>query len=202
MPIEYYYAAGEKGDEQRGPVPIDKLVSLEIGPTTLVWREGMDQWHSADSIDDLRELWRARPAPTLESSDRGEYSLSEPDPTPQAVEPVTLAPGAQATAGPGAVLTYHGMAGRPRSTSGLAIASMVLGIISCLCVLGLTIGAIISMPCSILAMVFGFTARGQVKRGETTGGGMALAGIICGFVSIGLYAVILLGFVGLILASL
>jgi hypothetical protein len=61
-------------------------------------------------------------------------------------------------------------------TNGLAIASLVLGIIPCT---GIT---------SILAIVFGFIARNQIEQsgGTQQGSGMALAGIILGFVWIGI----------------
>ena len=57
-----------------------------------------------------------------------------------------------------------------------AIASLVLGIIPCT---GIT---------SILAIVCGFIARNQIQQSRRTqqGGGMALAGIILGFVWIGI----------------
>lgn len=47
-------------------------------------------------------------------------------------------------------------------TSGLAIASLVLGII----------GGI------VLSIIFGFVALGQIRRGERTGKGMAIAGLV------------------------
>jgi hypothetical protein len=61
-------------------------------------------------------------------------------------------------------------------TNGLAIASLVLGIIPCT---GIT---------SILAIVFGFIARNQIEQsgGTQQGSGMALAGIILGFIWVGL----------------
>jgi Domain of unknown function (DUF4190) len=69
-------------------------------------------------------------------------------------------------------------AGAPSTskTNGLAIASLVLGIIPCT---GIT---------SILAIVFGFIARNQIQQssGAQQGSGMALAGIILGFVWIGI----------------
>ncbi len=60
------------------------------------------------------------------------------------------------------------------TTNGLAIASLVLSIVS---LLGLG---------SILAIIFGFVARGQIARsgGRQKGGGLALAGIIIGFVTL------------------
>jgi hypothetical protein len=72
-------------------------------------------------------------------------------------------------------------AGAPSTprTNGLAIASLVLGILGFIpCVL---------IP-SILAVVFGFIARNQIDQsgGMQQGSGMALAGIILGFVWIGI----------------
>jgi hypothetical protein len=66
----------------------------------------------------------------------------------------------------------------PPSTNGLAIAALILGLVGW-------------MPCglgSIIAVVFGFVARGQIKesRGRQSGDGMALAGIILGFLGIAL----------------
>jgi len=96
-----------------------------------------------------------------------------------------LAP--QPIASTAAVITYQ----TPPigQSNGMAVASLVLGIIavpfSCHPMLGLTPG--------ILAIIFGFVARGNIRRGETAvGGGMALAGIICGFVPIVLWGAVLL----------
>ena len=84
----------------------------------------------------------------------------------------------------------QGYAGQPpwagypqaRATNGFATASLVLGLVGWL-------------PCgigSVLAVVFGFVARDQIKRsqGGQGGSGMALAGIILGFVAIALWLTI------------
>jgi hypothetical protein len=67
----------------------------------------------------------------------------------------------------------------PQSTNGLAIASLILGIVGWI-------------PCgigSILAVILGFVARTQIRdsRGRQGGDALALAGIIFGFVAIGLW---------------
>ena len=66
---------------------------------------------------------------------------------------------------------------------GLSIASMVLGIISVVlfCIW------YISLPCSILAIIFGIVGR---KKG---GKGMAIAGLVLGIIAISLYGLGLLG---------
>lgn len=68
-------------------------------------------------------------------------------------------------------------------SKGLSIASMVLGIISVvLCCVWW-----ISIPCSILAIIFGIVGK---KRG---GKGMAIAGLVLGIIAIALYALAALG---------
>ena len=61
----------------------------------------------------------------------------------------------------------------PRRTNGLAIASMVLGILWLY-----WIG-------SILALVFGYTAKKQIRERGEAGGGMATAGIVLGWIGVG-----------------
>ena len=66
-----------------------------------------------------------------------------------------------------------------RRTNGLAIASMVLGILWLY-----WIG-------SILALVFGYIARKQVRERGEAGGGTAIAGIVLGWVGVGLLGLLL-----------
>jgi hypothetical protein len=90
----------------------------------------------------------------------------------------------------------------PRSLpKGMAVAAMVLGIIGLLSpfgliFIGLAFGALfISLPCSILAIIFGEIANRNAKAGRANGRGMAVAGMITGFVglflSVGVCAVCL-----------
>ena len=76
----------------------------------------------------------------------------------------------------------------PKATNGLAIASMVLGILW------------VYWIGSILALIFGYVAKGQIAAaGGTQGGrGMAIAGIVLGWVGVG---VLLLGIVALAVGS-
>ena len=66
----------------------------------------------------------------------------------------------------------------PPGNSGLAIASMVLGIVGVMC-----LGALLGIP----AVIMGHIARGQIARsgGTIGGGGMAMAGLVCGYIAIG-----------------
>jgi hypothetical protein len=98
--------------------------------------------------------------------------------------PPEQAPGAPAApppAGPPPQFTPYtpyGPVTRSTSTNGLAIASMVLGILWLY-----WIG-------SILALVFGYVAKGQIDRsgGRQTGRGMAIAGIVLGWIGVAMIA--------------
>ena len=75
-----------------------------------------------------------------------------------------------------------GASGPTPKPSGLAIASMILGILSVV----LCFAAFLSLIMGVLAAIFGHVSRGQILRsnGQITGGGMALTGIITGYVGI------------------
>lgn len=67
----------------------------------------------------------------------------------------------------------------PRQTSGLAITSLVSGI------LGWTLLPLIG---SLVAILTGHMARGEIRRsnGQLDGDGLAVAGLVLGWISIGL----------------
>lgn len=75
---------------------------------------------------------------------------------------------------------------RVPGTNGLAIASLVLGILW------------IYWIGSILALIFGYVAKGQIRRTGESGSGMATAGIVLGWIGI---AVLVLGIVVVIVAA-
>ena len=64
----------------------------------------------------------------------------------------------------------------PKQTSGLAIASMVLGIVALLTSCFGMVGVI----CGVLAVIFGGIAIFSHKAGK----GMAIAGLVCGIVAL------------------
>lgn len=75
-------------------------------------------------------------------------------------------------------------------TSGMAVAALVMGIG------GLTL---IPLVGSILALIFGYMARKDIRQrpDEVTGDGLALAGIVMGWISIGLSVLAIVIFGGL-----
>jgi hypothetical protein len=74
----------------------------------------------------------------------------------------------------------------PPRTNGLAVASLV-------CACAGIIPFLFGLP-SLLGIIFGFVARGQIKNahGAQGGAGLALAGIIVGFSLIGLFIIAVL----------
>jgi hypothetical protein len=68
----------------------------------------------------------------------------------------------------------------PRTTNGLSIAALVLGIVW------------VYWIGSILALIFGYVALGQIRdSGGTQGGrGMAIAGIVLGWVGVGMLCLV------------
>lgn len=95
-----------------------------------------------------------------------------PPPPPPAPPGYSYAPAIQPVGGTRPV-------GSAVRTNGFAIASLVLGCVGIFtCGLG-----------SVLAVIFGFIARSQIRQRGEQGNGMALAGIILGFVVIALFVI-------------
>ncbi|OFW70358.1 MAG: hypothetical protein A2V52_05650 [Actinobacteria bacterium RBG_19FT_COMBO_54_7] len=100
--------------------------------------------------------------------------------------------GESAAAGPAVPVPPPPAFRRPiPATSGLAIASLILGLLSFMC---------LPIAGAVLAIVFGFIARGQIKRsaGSLEGKGMSTAGISLGFVN--LVIIIILATISILLA--
>jgi hypothetical protein len=108
-----------------------------------------------------------------EPSDKPETPPPTPPPYPhtpgQAYPPPPPAPYSDVTPGP---------PGGPRN--GLGIGALVVAIIGLLFCWSIFLGVILG----IVAVVMGFAGRARVKRGEANNGGVAMAGILLGFLSI------------------
>ena len=83
---------------------------------------------------------------------------------------------------------YGGPPGGPLP-AGMAIASMVCGIVS----VPLLCFWFVSFPLSVVAVTLGLIALRRARRGVAGGGGMAAAGVACGGVTLGIFA-LLIGF--------
>jgi Domain of unknown function (DUF4190)/Domain of unknown function (DUF1707) len=72
-------------------------------------------------------------------------------------------------------------------TNGLAVASLVCGVVQ----------FFVPLPTSILAIVFGHIARGQIRRTGEKGDGLALAGLALGWAQVVLVIIVLVVFVAM-----
>jgi len=143
-----------RGGTHQGPVTYQDLQRMaaqsEIGPDTLVWRSGMADWVPC------------RQFPDFSFAGQGTQSSAPASPHTQ----------------PHSAFAAPSYAQVPLRTSGLAVASLVLGILF-LCGIG-----------SLLATIFGAVALSQISRsnGTLTGRGMAIAGLVLGIVGLGFVA--------------
>jgi tetratricopeptide (TPR) repeat protein len=56
----YYYA---KNEQRLGPFTIDELKTNRLKKSTLVWTEGMQDWTSANDIEELKDILISEPPP-------------------------------------------------------------------------------------------------------------------------------------------
>ena len=59
--MKHYFVI--ENDQQAGPFTFEDLKSRMLKKTTLVWTEGMTEWATADTIDELKDLLIAEPPP-------------------------------------------------------------------------------------------------------------------------------------------
>lgn len=105
-----------------------------------------------------------------------------PAPPPAPWQPPPASPYATGMYPPGSYMPYPAyLAGPPARTDGMAIASLILGIAG-------VMGCFVVIP-SILAIIFGHVSLGRIKRTGARGRGMALAGLILGYIFIAFGAV-------------
>ena len=170
--MEWYYA---KHGKQEGPVDLATLQgefqSGELAPTDLVWREGMAEWTAAGSVPEVS---------AVPSGASGEVVVaSGATPSPQAQNP--MGGGYQQGIAPTMVAA---------PTSGLAIASMVCGIVGLfMCWLGIV--------ASIPAVICGHMSLKQINNALTPvgGRGMAIAGLVTGYIGLSMQVMFIIFFV-------
>ena len=134
--------------------------------------------------DNGNPAWPAQPEWQIVSNARTSISLPRGQSTSQPLPPqgyphepaFGMPPYGQGPTGPGPVpqpVFYPSYAPSPaQPTNGFSIAAMVLGILW------------VYWIGSILALVFGYIALGQIKRRGGGGKGMAIAGVVLGWVGI------------------
>lgn len=195
--IEWFYG---KGGQQFGPIDevtlSARIATGEIGPQDLVWNEGMDSWKP---LQEIRHLAPSGNHPQSQDSEGLTPELSQSSYAPPAeikapalddsfVDEVPQSPysppvegdeGASYTPGPSLPVT-----------NGLAIASMICGILSLVffCFCG---GLFLGIP----AVICGHLSLNQLNApgNSQQGRGMAIAGLICGYLGIAFLIIMMLG---------
>lgn len=165
--MQWYYA---KEDQQFGPISQSEMRGMldagAIQPSDMVWREGLKDWTPAADISEFGLVYKA--------------PVSLPIAPTSASDPLTPSPYAPPT--------YAGDTQAPPTTSGLAVASMILSILGLLTCFVLSIGGVIC----------GHLALHQMAKPDArlSGRGMAIAGLIIGYLMVGL---VVLGFLFFVL---
>jgi hypothetical protein len=205
--MDFYYA---EGNQQKGPVTIEQMQALRLPSDTLVWREGMSQWTRADSVPELASLFAApiapmpaptpTPAPQMAAPMQPQSFQQQGYPTayqqqqtayPQAFpqqgypqQPMyPQAPVYPQQMGYAAPMGY----GAPQNNAGqaLGITSMILGILA----LPLTCAQGVGILFAIAAIICGHIGHAQSRRANGQANGMAVAGLVCGYISLSIVVI-------------
>lgn len=148
---EWYY--GREG-QQYGPIDEasmkGRIATGEVGPNDLVWKESMEKWLPLSQVSEL-----SGGLPAVSNS---------PYATPSSNPVAGVSPSAMPMGPP---------------TSGLAIASLVCGILAIMLSCNL-IGIVLGIPAAICGHMAMKRCKDPVN--PQGGKGMALAGLICGYI--------------------
>lgn len=179
------YHLGRDGT-QLGSFPEDEIrAGLQNGrflPTDLAWSEGMPDWKPLSEV--LPGTSAAPSSPTLSLSKPGDGDQSSASvSTPQVYPPSAPVWQPQQVGTP-----HYGVGVMP--TPGTAIASLVLGILT---IVSCYFGVLFVIP----AIICGHIALNQIKAsgGRFQGKGLALAGLIMGYIWLGLCVLFIIGMV-------
>lgn len=179
--MEWYYA--DESDEQ---VPFDEsefdslIAQGKITSNTLVWNSGMSDWTKASIAEPLRFVGQqTHGAGAPQQQQQGAavpYGTGSPGYQVQG-----QAPGAQ----PG---TYHYPPAAP--TDGMAIASLVCGIFGIVLTCSLPgLGVVTGVP----AIICGHMSMKRIRESNSQiqGNGMAMAGLITGYIGTAIFLIVL-----------
>ena len=174
--MQWYYS---KNGTQLGPVEeVDlrsKLATGEVSPSDLIWREGMTDWQPVARVPEFGAVVAyPHSNPTLPAAGAMPQSPYAP-PGMQTYVPQPVIPGA-----------------------GKATASMVLGIVSLVISVCGCYSLLLVIPCAILAIVFGGQVKALVEANQApaTELGKAKAGVIMGWIAIGVNVLITVLIIG------
>lgn len=161
-----------KDGTQHGPVSDQEIGGLitsgEIDGTTIIWREGMADWLPISQVPEFQSS--LTPASTGGNDTSLESSQNQENPYTAPTTRTAPAPAAY-TAIP---------------TDGLSIASLVCGILA---IISCYIWGLFGLP----AVICGHMSLKKINHSPTPiqGKGMAIAGLICGYIGIALQVLVI-----------
>ncbi|MDB4354228.1 GYF domain-containing protein [Akkermansiaceae bacterium] len=167
---EWYYG---KGGQQEGPLDEAamraRITAGQVAPSDLVWREGMAEWLPLSQVAELAASSAAAVPSAGSVPTASPYATPGTNPTGAPATPYAPAP----------------------PNSGLAIASLVLGILAILSSC-MYVGILFGIP----AVICGHMAMKRFANPENQiqGKGMAIAGLVCGYLG-SLISLVIIGLV-------
>jgi len=172
--VEWFY--GKEG-QQYGPIDEAtlraRIATGEVGPRDLIWSEGMASW---TPLIQLPQFGAGAAVPSQSLEEEGDLGVPEgvPASSPYA-PPMANLGGVSYPPGPALPVT-----------NGLAIASMVCGILSIVffCFCG---GIFFGIP-AVICGHLGLSALNQPENVQQ-GRGMAIAGLICGYIGLAFFVI-------------
>ena len=169
---EWYYSVDSNRQEPEGPVTLGVLQDLvrdgAFDPTAKIWKKDWPNWRDAAEVGPLADHWPKEPV--------GRRGPSEPE-SPDADPPrMSISALSSLILGLTSIMFAGGN-----------IASLIFKQWSLLIVMGL-----VFLLTSILAVVLGHLSLATIKRQprQWTGRGIALAGLILGYISLGVTVII------------
>lgn len=182
--MKWFYA---KGSQQLGPVDLEelqkKLLSGELSPTTLVWKEGMKDWAPAEKVKEvnLNEVLPpplTSPAPTPGAETKNIFTAKTQTGDTNNSQPVPHQSNAQ-------TFPVESQVG-----TGIATASMVLGIVGIIMWCAILPLNIILNP---LGLILGIKAKKRLAKNHSKQT-QATTGIVLNSISLGLMLILLVCF--------
>ncbi|HEY1121519.1 MAG TPA: GYF domain-containing protein [Haloferula sp.] len=165
--MNWFYA---KNGSQQGPLSTDEIKSRiamgEIGPSDLAWCEGMSDWMPVGQIPQLKIE-----APVREETPPPAFGAPAPSSSPY-----------QSPASPAAAPVPGQLMPGQKQSQGLAIGSMVCGILAFIACCAWYFAG----PLGLVAVILGHIAMSKIKANPVANGGkgMARTGLILGYIGL------------------
>lgn len=130
-----------RNGQQEGPYDVESIKKLNITPDTLVWYKGLSAWIKASQADATAAIFNQIPPYPTEPAPQPQYQQPQPEPQPQYQQPQYQPE--QYPQQPQYQQSPTGDYDMPATNSGIAMATMILGICCC-CNIVITVLGIIA----------------------------------------------------------